>query len=117
MSKEKEKDSDELFFTPEHIQKFREEFSKFETEEAFFVAKKVITLDSNGGWNVLQFSMVVDDPITGLMAGDIPFRFYRRIQRIMEREDRRIEYAKQKQAEHYEKQGYPETGNHNAYAH
>ena len=110
-------EKDELFFTPEHIKKFRAEYSLYQKEEDFFLKKGVIELTKNGNWIILEGDTNLEDPITGLMMGNVPFRFYRRIQRLIEREDARIEYAKQKKLEHYEKEGIPETGSHNAYAH
>ena len=113
MNEQEEKQ--ESHFSPEQLNAFRLEFKKFKNEEEFFLAKKCIKISDNGTWITLQFPEIVEDPITGMLAGDIPFRFYRRIIRQIEKEDQRISFADKKRFENY--QTYPEAEKHNPYSH
>lgn len=116
-----DEEKEEVTFSQKEIDTFRSEFEKYDTEQAFYLAKKVIRLDEHGSWIVLRFPCEVEDPITGLSAGDIPFRFYRKLKMELERQDSVKNYREKKVNEHYEEQAASMTEedlfSHNAYKH
>lgn len=118
MSK-KEKEEEKFVFTPEQITNFKQAFLQHENPVDFYVSAKVIRLDEHGCWVVQYFEDGYQDKITGLNLGEVPYKYFKMLEDIYNKEQSRIEYAKKKQMEYYEEQAESvgQEISHNAYNH